>query len=191
MAQEVRPFSHRIHLKLKPACVSCHSSVLSSTKMEDDNLPRKEVCQPCHQDAVIKRPAETMLSRFNHALHAKMGNLAPVIAAAIDRKTYLSDPAGIRRHLETKNACGACHRGLEQSDRVTKAAFPQMADCLVCHNKIDPPFSCEKCHSESAKLKPASHTSGYVDFHSSGKANLDKASCAVCHGRRFTCMGCH
>jgi hypothetical protein len=190
-SQAPKPFSHRNHLKLVPACTSCHGAVPRSAAVEDDNLPRKEVCLPCHQDVSIKRPAETTVSRFSHALHAKLGNVAPLIAAAIDRKTYLSGPSGIRRHLDTKDPCAACHRGLEESDRVTSAAFPQMADCLVCHTAIDPPFSCEKCHAETAKLKPASHTSGYIDFHSSGKANLDKASCAVCHGRKFTCMGCH
>lgn len=159
--------------------------------MEDNNLPRKEVCLPCHRDVRIEAPSKTTLSRFNHSLHAKLGNIAPLIAAAIDRKNYLSDGAAIRRHLDTKDPCQACHRGLTQSDRISRDAFPQMADCLVCHNTIDPPFSCEKCHADPAKLKPASHTPGYIDFHSSGKANLDKTSCAVCHGRRFTCMGCH
>ena len=67
-----------------------------------------------------------------------------------------------------------------------------MADCLVCHNKIDNPFSCEKCHTAPAvQLKPPSHTADYVDTHSSGKLQLDKPSCVICHGKEFTCLGCH
>ena len=92
-----------------------------------------------------------------------MGNLAPVIAAAIDKKTYLQPPGDIRRHLNTQNACEACHRGLEESDQVTPAAMPQMADCLVCHTEIDNPFSCEKCHAKNAALKPASHVASYPE----------------------------
>jgi hypothetical protein len=123
-----------------------------------------------------------------------MGNVAPVIAAAIDSGEYLSPPRDIRRFLNTKNACEACHRGLAESDAVTDAAFPQMADCLVCHKKIekiDPPFSCAACHAKSFKLMPASHDAQWLDFHASGKANMDRQSCAVCHDRKFTCRGCH
>jgi hypothetical protein len=31
----------------------------------------------------------------------------------------------------------------------------------------------------------------YLSDHTSGKLNLDKASCVVCHGRNFRCLGCH
>ena len=191
-AQQGQPFSHRLHLKLKPDCRSCHVAAATSTQLRDNLLPEKQVCSGCHATVVIRAPARTNLARFNHALHLKLGNLAPVIAAAVKSKAYLSDPGGILAHLDTKNACSACHRGLDQSDAVTKAAFPRMADCLVCHNKIDPPFSCEKCHAAGTDLRPPSHhVRGFMDLHNSGKANLDKASCAVCHGRTFTCLGCH
>jgi len=120
-----------------------------------------------------------------------MGNFARIIAAAIDAKSYLSPAGDIRRHLNTTNACVACHRGLEESDAVAKVNMPQMADCLVCHTQIDPPFSCEQCHARGPHLKPASHTRDYIDTHSSGKLKLDKPSCVVCHGREFRCLGCH
>ena len=139
----------------------------------------------------MAEPPATLLRRFNHQLHLKLGNLAPVIAAAIDQRRYLSPPGDIRRHLNTKNPCAACHRGMEESDAVTRAALPRMADCLVCHSKIEPPYSCEFCHAPGAPLKPASHTADWLDRHSSGQAGFDKQTCAVCHGRRFRCQGCH
>lgn len=120
-----------------------------------------------------------------------MGNIAPVLAAAIDSGKYLSPPGGIRRDLNTANACVPCHRGLERAGWASKVNLPQMADCLVCHSQIEPPYSCEKCHLETASLKPASHTPDYVDVHSSKKAQLDKQSCRICHGVNFRCMGCH
>lgn len=121
-----------------------------------------------------------------------MGNPGPVIAAAVDNGSYLSPVApGFREQLKTSNACLACHSGIDQSDSLDHSFLPPMASCLVCHAKIDPPFSCVQCHEETAALKPASHTPDYLDRHSSGKANLDKPSCAVCHGRKFTCLGCH
>jgi hypothetical protein len=186
-------FSHRRHLALRLACAKCHAAAATSTKAADNLLPKPAVCAECHDDGRIPRaaPSATFVSKFNHALHLKMGNLAPVIASAIDHGTYLSKPGALRQQLGSTNPCEACHRGLQQSDQVSMANFPRMADCLVCHNQIDPPFSCEKCHSTGPHLQPASHTANFIDTHSSGKLNIDKSTCAVCHGRSFTCQGCH
>ncbi len=190
-AVQAAPFSHKLHLSLKLECVACHTAAAASTKASDNLLPETRACLPCHQDVQIPAPARSWVAFFNHALHLKMGNVAPVIAAAIDKKMYLQPPGDIRRHLDTQNACQACHRGLEESEQVTPAAMPQMADCLVCHTGIDNPFSCEKCHAKDAQLKPANHVSGFMSGHSSGKLNLDKTTCVACHGRNFRCLGCH
>jgi hypothetical protein len=132
------------------------------------------------------------LKEFSHKKHLALGNVAPVIAGAIDHRTYLANNgAAIRPLLNTQNPCQACHRGLEQSEKVSASNMPQMADCLVCHNQIDPPDSCKFCHPADAKLRPASHTPDFLDRHTNKKAALDYTSCAVCHGRKFTCLGCH
>jgi len=134
--------------------------------------------------------AQPPLKEFSHAKHLKLGNVAPVIASAIDKGTYLGpDGAKIRPLLNSSNPCIACHRGLDSSDAVSRANMPQMADCLVCHNQIDLPDSCAFCHPKGAQLKPASHVPGFLDSHP--KSGLDFATCAVCHGRKFTCLGCH
>ena len=131
------------------------------------------------------------LKEFSHKKHSKLGNIGPVIASAIDKGTYLGHGEKIRASLNSTNACAACHRGLEDSDHVSQTNMPQMADCLVCHNEIDPPYSCEFCHQKSAQLKPANHVAGFLDTHTNKNSGLDKQSCAVCHGRKFTCLGCH
>jgi Cytochrome c7 and related cytochrome c len=102
-----------------------------------------------------------MLARFNHSAHVKI----------------------------VPGECTGCHKGLEQSDKVTKAALPKMEQCLVCHTKIDPPDSCVLCHVVGPGLKPASHTPEWGDLHSNSK--IEKTGCWVCHGKRFTCQGCH
>jgi len=161
-------------------------------RLADNLLPKPEVCLKCHKTAQIGSSQPTRLARFNHRLHLQMGNVAPMIAAAIDKGAYLSSPPpDLRAQLNTQNACEACHRGLETSDKPDHAALPQMADCLVCHNQIDPPYSCEFCHEKDSQLKPASHTPDFLDTHNSGKVKFDKTTCAVCHGRRFHCLGCH
>lgn len=191
-AQTGHPFPHRIHLALKLECVRCHAAALTSTRLEDNLLPKQDVCLECHKSAVIGTPPVTRLARFNHQRHLRLGNIAPVIAAAIDHKTYLARPGeALRADLNTNNPCEACHRGLEVSDKPERSALPQMADCLVCHSQIDPPDSCEFCHLKGAALKPANHTPDFLDTHTTGKLGLDKTTCAVCHGRHFRCLGCH
>jgi hypothetical protein len=192
--QTARPFSHELHLKLpgKLACLSCHSTVPTSTRLEDNNLPTAAACAGCHKEKMNIQPrAPGILARFNHQKHVALGNIAPVIRAAIDSKAYLSPSGDIRRHLNSSNACAACHRGMEQSTALAKSDFPQMADCLVCHSQIDPPFSCEYCHAKGPALKPTNHVAGFIDSHHAKNMKLDKESCAICHGRRFTCLGCH
>lgn len=159
--------------------------------MEDNNLPAREICLKCHEKPQIGQPRSTLLSRFSHQTHARLPNVAPLLARAIQTRSYLGRAEEIRGQLATSNACAGCHLGIEQSEAPSKANFPRMADCLVCHSTVDPPFSCEFCHAREAKLKPASHTADFLDSHTTGKLKLDKSSCAVCHGRKFTCLGCH
>ncbi len=184
------PFSHRDHLRLKAnlTCVTCHVKAASSTSAQDNLLPSPEVCLTCHQ-AKINPPPAIKVTKFSHQQHLKMGNIAPVIAKAIDTGQYLAAPGDTRRWLDTKNQCEACHRGLEESEKVSAENMPRMADCLVCHNKIDPPYSCETCHTDIKALTPASHNEQWIDTHSDAK--IEKQSCAGCHGRRFHCQGCH
>jgi hypothetical protein len=185
------PFSHKLHLQLKRQCTDCHASVTASTSVTDNLLPSAAVCKPCHDSRTIRAPRSTPLTHFSHAQHLKVENIAATIAAAIDKKTYLSDPHDIRAHLNSTDACLACHRGIDTSERVSDANMPQMADCLVCHNQIDPPFSCAQCHDPKwSGLQPANHhDDGFENLHST-KAVV-KQGCALCHGRTFTCMGCH
>jgi hypothetical protein len=192
------PFPHRVHLKIGLECTGCHAAAITSTRADDNLLPAPQACRGCHEAGVTphRPPAlATPVTKFSHALHLKMGSItAPLIARTIDRGNYLQPAlaAGVRAHLNTKNACEACHRGMEQSDEVTPASLPNMADCLVCHAKIDLPWTCEDCHSKASNLTPASHkVEHFFDQHSRGTLRLDKTTCAVCHGREFTCMGCH
>jgi len=184
-------FSHKQHLQLGRQCIDCHVNVAASTVPGENLLPTAAACKPCHDTVKIREPRATPVTHFGHAQHLKLGNIAPVIAAAIDKKTYLSDPDDIRSHLNGTNPCLACHRGMETSEHPSASEIPQMADCLMCHNQIDPPFSCAKCHDPKWHgLQPANHHA--ADFHDTHSTKaIVKQGCAVCHGRTFTCMGCH
>lgn len=172
------PFSHKEALEKNIPCLTCHTGQNTATTLSD------------------KRKGK-VLKDFSHQRHLSFGNLAPMIASAIDSKQYLGSPnkhdlLKLRADLITNNPCEACHRGLRSSTSApTKQHFPNMEDCLVCHNKIDAPFSCSECHPSTLNLKPANHAPDFLDRHTTGKLNLDKTTCASCHGKRFTCLGCH
>lgn len=191
-AQYSGPFSHRKHLAAGVPCSLCHEAAGASVKADDNLLPGIAVCGGCHGPGDIKEPANLTLSRFNHKLHVALPKLGDIVASAVRAGSYLGRvPDGLERQLAGSDECTACHRGLRESDQVTKAVFPNMAECLVCHNEVDPPFSCEKCHTPGEHLKPASHTPDFLEAHSRPGALPEKQSCQVCHGRKFTCLGCH
>ena len=178
------PFSHKYHRTQISGCEACH-------KVSSGNMtPEKDACVTCHDEVTINEH-KRVVPKFNHEQHLKMGNIASLIAKAIDAGTYLSPAGNIRAQLDTKDPCGGCHRAVEESETVTAAIHPRMADCLVCHTRVEPVESCAKCHEPGFPLKPATHTATYLDDHASGKAKIDKTTCAVCHGRKFTCRGCH
>jgi hypothetical protein len=156
-------FSHRAHLALKLECTTCHASVKTSARVEDNNLPKPEACIGCHNPApAIKQPREFPLSRFPHSKHV----------AAIP--------------------CLTCHKGIDKSDVTSKANFPAMAQCLTCHVQTDTGDGCYFCHAKTMNLEPATHGSLWVDAHSRVRRTVaEKQSCQMCHGRNFHCAGCH
>ncbi len=194
-------FPHRTHLALDLDCGTCHGAAEGSSQSGDNLLPGGALCETCHDGKTAPAGAAAPLAerghaprtfRFDHSLHLGLGEIAPLIAAAIDSGNYFGKPGDARRFLDDASACGACHRGLQESTEVASGAhMPQMADCIVCHTRIDNPFTCPECHIEGADLRPADHTRDFIDTHSTGEPELDKIACQPCHGRDFACMGCH
>lgn len=193
-AAQTRPFSHKYHLTQVSSCQGCHTEAEASTKAEDNLLPFSSNCATCHDEVHIKEARPTPVHRFSHAQHVK-ANPGPLLAAAIRNKTWLGTAAQMPAEINASNACVACHHGIEKSEAITeatgKAHYPRMGDCLVCHNQIAPPESCKQCHDPSAKFRPATHTAQFSDTHGDPGKIADKAECHSCHGRKFTCKGCH
>ncbi len=194
-------FPHKPHLERGLECQACHAAAPASQEAGDHLLPDGQLCGACHNgrtapeiDAapLAQREPTQRSYRFSHRFHLGLGNAAPLIAEAIDSGDYHGKPGDARRHLDTENACAACHRGLEESSAVdSRLHLPRMGDCIVCHTAVDNPFTCGNCHVEGAELMPPDHTREFIDQHSTGKVELDKQSCLPCHGRNFACMGCH
>jgi hypothetical protein len=155
------PFSHAVHLgsKVKLACVTCHVEAPRSTKVADQLRPGAGLCAKCHPDSRTFAPRARAELLVAKFSHAQ--------------------------HVKLQR-CEQCHGGVV---RDAAKPFPPMADCLICHNRIDPPYSCETCHEDVKALTPASHDAKWVDTHTDPK--IAKQDCASCHGRNFRCQGCH
>ena len=201
MAESPR-FLHRDHLLLpNMTCLNCHTPAREKNESTDYALPARSLCVGCHDGQKIRKLelSENFFSghglstklRFSHEQHLALGNVAPAILAAIESHQYLGPVDALKKSLTTADACQACHHNLLGIDGASPAHYPQMADCLVCHAAIEPPFSCELCHPSDAKLKPATHTPDFMDTHSSQISRLDRSTCRVCHGINFRCKGCH
>ncbi len=194
-------FPHQPHLEMGLDCQTCHATASTSQDAKDNLLPDGQVCGACHNgetapvidvSPLTQRQAPGRTYRFNHSFHLGLGAIAPLIATAIDTGNYFGKPGDARRFLESGNSCSACHRGLEESLAADSSKhMPMMGDCIVCHPKIDNPFTCKECHVTNVDLMPSDHTREFIDLHSTGKIALDKPSCLPCHGRNFACMGCH
>ncbi|MBI1356022.1 MAG: hypothetical protein GC160_16905 [Acidobacteria bacterium] len=196
-------FSHQLHLgKVGLQCNVCHASVAGSDAATDNNLPQAQLCLVCHNGETAPKvdvapledrtPAPRSFS-FSHQQHLELGNVAAKLAEAIDNGAYLGPVPDIRAQLDAEGACVGCHRGMEQSTAVDASVdLPHMADCLVCHDQIDNPFTCETCHAPDFPIKPENHTREFIDAHSTGVLTAEqKLTCQPCHGRNFRCMGCH
>ena len=186
------PFSHRLHLKLKPDCTNCHTTVTHSTRAEDNNLPSAAVCKPCHENAAIPAPPKTLLAHFSHEKHLQLGNVAPIIAKAIDSGQYLSPAGDIRGHLNGTQRVPRVpprHRDIGCGEpRRTCRKWPT---AWFATTKSSCRSVARSCHGAGAKLRPADHPPEFLESHSRPDAKFDKTTCAVCHGRRFRCLGCH
>jgi hypothetical protein len=75
-----------LHLQLKRQCADCHAAAASSTSPQENLLPVAAACKPCHESRVIRAARATPLTHFSHAQHLRLGNIAPVIAGAIDQR---------------------------------------------------------------------------------------------------------
>ena len=170
-------FSHQLHLgKVGLQCNACHGAVAGSAEAADHNLPPAALCQACHNGqtapsielaALQDRTPAPRSFAFSHQRHLALGNIAATLAEAIDSGKYLGPAPDFRAKLDAEGACAGCHRGIDEAVAVdSRIHLPRMADCLVCHDRIDNPFSCETCHPANFVLKPADHDREFIDSHS-------------------------
>jgi Cytochrome c7 and related cytochrome c len=116
-------FAHRTHLTMRLACARCHPATPKSTRPPGPGEPRflSDACLDCHGRAILdlRPPLAAPIAHFSHAAHVRLNR-----------------------------TCESCHHGLLESDRVTEALNPRMAECATCHAEVNQPGSCPLCHDK-------------------------------------------
>jgi hypothetical protein len=179
-------FTHRRHVELVGLqCTDCHGKVTESTKAEDYNVPSRDSCLTCHDEAEVPRTWGPKVK-------------GPGNAVAIP-------PARLRfphaRHVTLEGVtCLTCHAGVPEVDVATRANLPRMETCLSCHDGAKAPGDCRTCHPTGrggrlqtafaeGQLVPDDHGPHWLKRHEV-RAEAGLAQCAACHAQT-DCLSCH
>lgn len=157
-------FSHLTHKKNEVECESCHTTVKESKSPLDNNLPKANICDDCHDkefaQGVAVFDAFIPIAFFNHNKHI----------------------------IEQEVPCLECHGAIMKRGFKYGQGFPYMSKCMECHE--DGEMSrCVLCHNKIAG-KPISHFVEWRKNHRS-QARTREKECLSCHGSVKFCVDCH
>jgi len=166
-------FSHVAHFKVRDQykldCSTCHSSILTSTSLENQNLPKMIECVGCHETS------KAMAAEF------RMSNC---------QTCHVDNPSGPRPASHTRYIKPDFHTESFRKHHSAEASAPG-AKCFVCHTNVSPQAAaaaqCTSCHQA---MLPASHTARWRDDIHGKYAAMDRESCATCHATDY-CSRCH
>ena len=179
-AEDTGPtFSHAIHVEEGLDCSDCHGDAAEG----EPSMPVEAQCQLCHAELDAEKPPETHAATLMAARASRVGPWE-------DGDVIFAHPAHLAAGLE----CGACHAGIESSERVLPDGRLTMDDCMQCHADRGAPNECATCHTEiRADLAPPSHALNWSKVHGQaarahGEQRTDR--CSLCH-KENECITCH
>jgi hypothetical protein len=190
--QPVVGFSHAKHLKIQPACVTCHQQTANSIRTSDHSAPTHAACIACHQGDFL--PAAQKCDRCHQALNS----VVPEKNQPLPGLKFSH-----RLHGERKVPCSKCHGDLQKAE----PRQPNMDSCIDCHRQKGMVRGCDHCHKTDGtghlqthfgdfRLQPnqrvlweIDHNATFVQQHGR-EAQKDPTLCQECHSPS-TCVTCH
>lgn len=175
-------FSHTLHKDLAD-CGDCHTSVDSSTTLNDRLLPDHDDCATCHD---VESEDNCKLCHINENYEA-----------LIQKKSTLH--FNHKFHInEQKLKCTDCHKGIGNVEYALQSpgAVPSMEVCYSCHNTNKNSLAtneCTACHTSTVNLKPQSHKSAnFITTHKFAARSINN-NCMMCHDNNGlnSCEDCH
>lgn len=180
------------------ACNSCHvtkQAVLSHA----EGTHAKARCSSCHVGPGVRgaylaagRGARNLVVQVSGSFSKPMP-YAEVSSAACEScheeiKTTTLTARGIRmRHsdvLDVGYQCTDCHGTVGHGTDVPRPRYPQMAQCIQCHDGEKASNACDFCHSQDVGVATRTPGAGYV------KADIKTDGCRGCHPMT-SCIACH
>lgn len=176
-------FSHNLHVEENEvACDQCHKA---NDEGGMDN-PSMDTCSECH-DIDMDNPSEECLACHTPESSAK--DYAVEEAGAEMPKSFKD--VVFSHDVHDGVECDTCHKGVVESEKLSKIEWPEMNTCSQCHNGDDAPESCDTCHEKFRKDVPPESHHGDWAMHHGFESRFDK-SCGYCHGENGKfCQDCH
>ena len=178
-------FSHERHVTLeKLECANCHADALAS---DTPGMPGRDTCDVCHAEIDAAKPPERAAATLFQG-----EQFAAAHAAKLGSELVFSH----KLHAAGKQACNACHRGIEHSQDVLELAPVRMDDCTRCHAQRAVPADsgCAQCHRAVTRTwAPPSHRANWIRAHgpAAREGSLESAGrCTLCH-TQASCDDCH
>lgn len=178
-------FSHATHVKEKKLdCADCHSDYETS---DQAGMPFMELCAPCHG---AKDDAKPPLQRA--AAFLKDSKDGEPLWSQVTR---LPDEVRFSHqvHHAKEVACAECHRGIEESTRVTDRLAIGKPECMDCHARRGISNDCAVCHETIRRdIAPASHRLNWLGVHGQHVRSdrRTRSDCNLCH-TEDQCSSCH
>lgn len=181
------------------ACSRCHLSAAAAESHAADTRHAKVACSACHVAPGLSGVLQAA-TRGVGSLVTQAGGKAPAgpVEATISNAACLSCHSevaagvvvdrGIRmRHsdvLAIGYSCTDCHSTIGHGSRVYRPTYPQMSQCLSCHDGRTAKSGCSTCHSSDVGRASRIPSDSYV------KVNVQVTDCRGCHSMS-TCIACH
>jgi len=180
-------FPHRAHVGVLQ-CADCHPGAADS---DEPGMPSPQQCALCHNDLDANKPPE------KHAATLFEGTtLKATRAVRLSGELIFSH----QKHAGAESNCGACHTGIETSERIGAEMHSSMRRCMDCHAERTVANDCATCHREIRQdVKPEDHFHNWQLTHgkvvraaTGGRAMMEASTtnCALCHSES-TCVSCH
>ncbi len=189
-APSVRPesglkFSHKAHAD-EATCLDCHGK---ATEGKEAGMPRKELCQTCHDEADHTKKE----NKDCYLCHVR-----PIKKPAWPRPALYEDITfSHAAHVKSEKDCAKCHGDVAGTTRIGQIVIPRKDEvCVQCHEAdVSSADKCSLCHIKTrAGIKPADHGKSWKKVHGmvAREGFFDKKwyRCTYCHQESY-CNTCH
>ena len=163
-------------------CAACHVGMEQSASGLTNLLPGHPQCAECHDVQ-----ATTNCTMCHTSADPKP--VAPITEYSI-RFSHCDHL--VRGKLE----CATCHQNLDQPLEVDRVGhFPNMAECMTCHDQRQVKNECLTCHTSEERLIPKDHVVTWLQQHGAVASFEEESRCLTCHGQPKSpakdCQSCH